>query len=54
LIESICIYNNKGHLEYELINGCGKVLEYNESDQLIFEGDYLNGERNGKGKENYY
>ena len=30
-------------------NGNGK--EYNgENDQLIFEGEYLNGERNGKGK----
>ena len=34
-------------------NGNGK--EYNgENDQLIFEGEYLNGERNGIGKEYYY
>ena len=30
-----------------------KILgkEYNEFNELIFEGEYLNGERNGKGKE---
>ena len=29
--------------------------EKNIIDELIFEGDYINGKRNGKGKEyNYY
>ena len=34
---------------YELKNGKGFVKEY--VDGLIFEGEYLNGKRNGKGKE---
>ena len=35
----------------------GKAKEYNcacSKDTLIFEGEYLNGKRNGKGKEYYY
>ena len=28
--------------------------EYNNEDELIYKGEYLNGERNGKGKEYYY
>ena len=28
-----------------------KEKEYDDSGQLIFEGEYLNGWRNGKGKE---
>ena len=49
-------YNGKGFDEYtniiyELKNG-GKVIEYyNFYDELFFEGEYLNGEKNGKGKE---
>ena len=30
-----------------------KGKEYNDSDELIFEGEYLNGERSGKGKKYY-
>ena len=39
---------------FEIKNGNGHVKEYVdfESD-LIFEGEYLNGEKNGKGKEYY-
>ena len=34
------------------MNGTGKVKEYNRFfDKLEFEGEYLNGKRNGKGKE---
>ena len=29
----------------------GKVKEYNYKDNIIFEGEYLNGKINGKGKE---
>ena len=29
----------------------GKGEEYNEYDELIFEGEYKNGKKNGKGKE---
>ena len=30
-----------------------KIKEYNEDGELVFEGEYLNGERNGEGKEYY-
>ena len=29
----------------------GKGKEYNRNGKLIFEGEYLNGKSNGKGKE---
>jgi len=45
-------YDEKGNIIYELINGNGKVKEYdNIYGKLRFEGEYLNGQRNGKGKE---
>ena len=44
-------YDDKGNIIYELINGKGKVLEYGYLERLSFEGEYLNGERYGKGKE---
>ena len=45
-------YDENGKVIYELINGTGKVKEYFEPlDRLMFEGEYLNGKRNGKGKE---
>ena len=45
-------YDENGNIIYELINGNGKVKEYDIYDgKLIFEGEYLNGKRNGKGKE---
>ena len=51
-------WNGKGYDEncnviYELFNGNGKkVREYDYySGILIFEGEYLNGKRHGKGKE---
>jgi len=48
-------YDEKGNIIYELINGNGKVKEYNINNfELEFEGDYLNGQRNGKGKEYYF
>ena len=37
--------------EYNNLNGKGK--EYGENGKLKFEGEYLNGKRNGKGKEYY-
>ena len=41
---------------YELINGNGKMKEFYDRDhkKLYFEGEYLNGKRNGKGKEYNY
>ena len=45
-------YDIEGNKIYELINGNGPVKEYQQgSDYLLFEGEYLNGKRNGKGKE---
>ena len=47
-------YDPDGKMIYELIDGNGKVKEYNiPFSRLIFEGDYLNGKRNGNGKEYY-
>ena len=39
-------YNDKNKIIYELHNGKGYIFE-----NMIFEGEYINGERNGKGKE---
>ena len=44
-------YDKNGNIIYELINGNGKAKEYWNNDKLSFEGEYLNGKRNGKGKE---
>ena len=44
-------YDEKGNIIYELHNGTGKVKEYEENGELLFEGEYLNGIRNGQGKE---
>ena len=43
-------YDGNEKIIYELINGNGKIKEYMYGE-LIFEGEYLNGEKNGKGKE---
>ena len=40
--------NNK--IIYELHNGKGNIKEYDIDSRLIYEGELLNGERNGKGK----
>ena len=48
-------YDKDGIIIYELINGNGKIKEYDDiNDKLTFEGEYLNGKRNGKGKEYNY
>ena len=45
-------YDNNGNKIYELINGNGTVKEYEEIyNFLLFDGKYLNGKRDGKGKE---
>ena len=44
-------FDENGTLEYEIVNGKGKIKEYDENDYLKFEGEYLNGIRNGNGKE---
>ena len=47
-------YDTSGNIIYELINGKGKVKEYDDNGKLEFEGEYLNGKRNGRGKEYEY
>ena len=44
-------YDENGNIIYEIINGNGTIKEFNCYDNLIFEGEYLNGKRNGKGKK---
>ena len=49
-------YDIKGNVIYELINGKGYIKQYDfyfADLVLIFEGEYINGEKNGKGKEYY-
>ena len=43
--------NNKGEIEFELINGCGNGKEYGFSNDLIYEGNYVDGYQEGMGKE---
>ena len=40
--------------KYLLFNQNGKVEEYDHDGDLLFEGEYLNGKRHGKGKEYSY
>ena len=44
-------YDKNGNVVYELINGNGKIIEFNEEGEIIFEGEYANSKKNGKGKE---
>ena len=46
-------YYKKVSEKYKIngINGFGR--EYSKYNSLLFEGEYLNGKRNGKGKEYY-
>ena len=53
-------YDISNNLIYELNCGKGLIKEFNDDfilfnslGNLIFEGEYLNGEKNGKGKEYY-
>ena len=48
------IWNNlKSQFNFNctLQNGKGYIIEYNDDGILIYEGEYVDGERNGKGKE---
>ena len=47
-------YDENGNVVYELNNGSGTIKEYDRWGELVYEGGYLNGERNGKGKEYDY
>ena len=44
-------YNKNTNVEFEIKNGNGIIQEYDYDGNIIFEGEYLNGKRNGKGKE---
>ena len=44
-------FDQNGNIIYELVNGKGKLIEYDNFDRIIYEGEYLNGQKNGKGKE---
>ena len=46
-------YDKNGNIINELINGKGHINEYNNLYIKIFEGEYTNGLKNGKGKEFY-
>ena len=47
-------YDKNGNIIYELVNGNGTIKQYNQENILIYEGEYLNGIKNGKGKEYQY
>ena len=47
-------YDNNGKMISKINNSYGLVKEYNIMDRLKFEGEYINGIRNGKGKEYYF
>ena len=36
---------------FEIKKGNGKIKEFHYNGKLEFEGEYLNGKRNGKGKK---
>ena len=47
-------YDENGNVAYELKKGNGKIKEYgihNGKLVIIFEGEYRNGRRHGKGRE---
>ena len=50
------IYNHNDNIIYKLDNGKNNIVkEYDYIiGTLVFEGEYLNGKRNGKGKEYNY
>ena len=43
-------YDENWNIIYELINGNGKVKEYLYDEELLFEGEDVNGKKNGKRK----
>ena len=47
-------YDGKGNKTYEIINGNGHAKELSYRGELLFDGEYLSGQRNGKGKEYFY
>ena len=48
-------YDKDGNEIYKLINGKGINREYDHDSEILkYEGEYLNGKRNGKGKEFFH
>ena len=47
-------YKQNGDIEYEIKNGKGYIRRYDCKGIIMFEGEILNGEKNGKGKEYDY
>jgi len=45
------IYDSNNNIIDEWKEGKGFVKEYDKKGNILFEGEYINGERNGKGKE---
>ena len=41
----------RGVIAYNIEKGKGYIKQYDYNGKLIFEGEYLNGDKNGKGKE---
>ena len=39
-----------GNMIFELNDGSGSIKEYHDNVKLSFEGNYLKGEKDGKGK----
>ena len=39
------IYNKNNNIQIQIINGNGKVKEYDIRNRLIFECEYINGEK---------
>ena len=46
-------FDLNGNIIYEISNGKGYIKEFDGNGELLFEGEYLNGKRNGKGREYY-
>ena len=44
------LYEPNNNNIYQLKNGKGFIKEFNYDGNIIFEGEYLNGKRNGKKK----
>ena len=44
-------WNRLWYIIYEFKNGKGYIKELSDYGSILFEGEYLNGKRNGKGKE---
>ena len=47
-------YDGKNNIVYEIKYGKGLIKDYQDNKVFTFEGEYLNGEKNGKGKEYYF